>query len=87
MSEFNRFAQSFAADPTEFEKVNDISNELLLNNCWFGSPSITDYIEVDGVATWESGVVIEFNREQLHASNNYTVFVPHKDYILIHTNE
>jgi hypothetical protein len=87
MSEFNRFAQSFATDPTVFEKVNDISNELLLNNCWFGFPSITDYIEVDAVATWESGVVIEFNREQLHASNNYTVFVPHKDYILIHTNE
>lgn len=87
MSEFNRFAQAFAADPTVFEKVNTISDELLLNNCWFGTPSITDYIEIEGIATWESGTVIEFNREKLHASNNYTVFVPHKDYILIHTDE
>jgi hypothetical protein len=87
MSEFNRLTQAFAADSTVFEKVNDISQELLLNNCWFGTPSITDYIEVEGIATWEPGVVIEFNREKLHASNNYTVFVPHKDYILVHTDE
>ena len=87
MSEFNRLTQAFAADPTVFEKVNTVSDELLLNNCWFGTPSITDYIEIEGIATWESGAVIEFNREKLHASNNYTVFVPYKDYILIHTDE
>lgn len=87
MREFNKLAQDFAADPTAFTKVNTISEEMLLNNCWFGKPSITDYVAIEGIATWEPGIVIEFNREKLHASNNYTVFMPHKDYILIHTDE
>jgi hypothetical protein len=87
MNEFNQFAQAFAADPAQFVKVNNLSSELLLNNCWFGNPSIVDYINIEGIATWEPGTVIEFNREKLHASNNYTVFVPYKDYILIHTDE
>jgi hypothetical protein len=87
MSKFNSLAQAFAADSTAYTKVNNISNELLLNNCWAGNPSITDYIDVEGIATWDMGTVIEFDREKLHASNNYTAFVPHKDYILIHADE
>ena len=87
ISEFNKFCTEFANNHAKFEKLNDISSELLLNNCWFGEPSITDYIPVEGIATWEPNVLIEFNREKLHSSNNYTTFVPFKDYILVHTDE
>ncbi len=87
ISKFNKFCSEFANDHTKFEKLNNISTELLLNNCWFGEPSITDYIPIEGIATWEPNILIEFNREKLHASNNYTTFVPFKDYILIHTDE
>jgi hypothetical protein len=87
VKELGELIQKFADDPSTFEKFNDVSKQYKLNNCWFGDPSLTDYLPLLGIATWKLGTIIEFNRQTMHASNNYTDFVPYKDYILIHTDE
>jgi hypothetical protein len=79
--------QSFASDPTNFEKLNNSSQQYQLDNCWFGDPCLTDFLPLLGVAKWQLGTIIEFDRQIAHASNNYTKFIPFKDYLLIHTDE
>lgn len=85
--ELNELIKQFAEHPEIFEKQNNISEQYKLNNCWFGDPVLTDYLPLGKVAIWRTGTVIEFNRKNIHASNNYTNFLPYKDYILIHTEE
>lgn len=70
-----------------FTPQSRISNKFDLRNCWLTTPSIVDFLELDGIAEWQEGSIFKFNRQQLHASNNYKAFVEFKDYVLIHNNE
>lgn len=85
--EFGKFVQEFANNISKFEYKSNLSEQYKLAHCWFGSPNLLDYMELDGMGAWAKGSVIEFDRNQLHASNNYKDFVDYKDYILVHTNE
>jgi hypothetical protein len=83
----NKIFHRFQTDLKSFEPQPRISNKFDLRNCWLGRPSIVDFLQLDGVAEWRSGSIFKFERQQLHASNNYREFVEFKDYVLIHNEE
>jgi len=85
--ELNTIFQRFQNDINSFRPQPKISQQLDLRNCWLGTPSIVDFLELDGMADWCAGAVFRFDRQQLHASNNYREFVEFKDYVLIHNDE
>ena len=86
-SGLNSIFQRFQTDIKSFTPQPRISNKLNLRNCWMGQPSIVDFLQLDGVAEWRTGSIFKFERQQLHASNNYREFVEFKDYVLIHNDE
>jgi hypothetical protein len=86
-SGLNEIFQRFQTNIKSFTPQPKISNKLDLRNCWMGRPSIVDFLQLDGVAEWRTGSVFKFQRQQLHASNNYREFVEFKDYVLIHNDE
>jgi hypothetical protein len=86
-SGLNAIFQRFQLDPTSFQPQPRISNKFDLRNCWMGRPSIVDFLQLDGMAPWRTGSIFKFERQQLHASNNYREFVEFKDYVLIHNDE
>ena len=77
----------FQTNIRSFQPQPRISNKLDVRNCWLTQPSIVDFLELDGMASWQTGSVFKFERKQLHASNNYREYVDFKDYILIHNDE
>ena len=77
----------FQNDIRSFKPQPRISNKLDLRNCWLSPPSIVDFLELDGIASWQAGSIFKFDRKQLHSSNNYREFVEFKDYVLIHNDE
>jgi hypothetical protein len=79
--------QQFQNNIKSFKPRPRISKQLDLRNCWQGYPSIVDFLELDGIASWQTGSIFKFERQQLHASNNYRAFADFKDYILIHNDE
>lgn len=79
--------QRFQNDIKSFKPQPRISKQLNLKNCWLGYPSIVDFLELDGIAEWQTGSIFKFERQQLHASNNYRAFAEFKDYVLIHNDE
>jgi hypothetical protein len=79
--------QRFQNDIKSFKPHPRISKQLDLKNCWLGHPSIVDFLELDGIAEWQTGSIFKFERQQLHASNNYRAFAEFKDYVLIHNDE
>jgi hypothetical protein len=83
----NAIFQRFQTDRKSFRPQPRISNKFDLRNCWLGRPSIVDFLQLDGVAEWHTGSIFKFERQQLHASNNYREFVEFKDYVLIHNDE
>jgi len=83
----NEIFHRFQTDIKSFTPQPRISNKLNLRNCWMGRPSIVDFLQLDGVAEWRTGSIFKFERQQLHASNNYREFVDFKDYVLIHNDE
>ena len=85
--EFKELSERFINHPEQFEKKSNISEEVNLTNCWVGDRNIVDYLDIEGVASWERGSVVAFPRAMLHASNNYKKIVDYKDYILIHNND
>jgi len=86
-SGLNAIFQRFQTDRKSFQPQPRISNKFDLRNCWLGRPSIVDFLELDGLAEWRTGSIFKFERQQLHASNNYREFVEFKDYVLIHNDE
>ena len=86
-SGLNKIFHRFQTNINSFEPQSRISNKFDLRNCWLGRPSIVDFLQLDGVAEWRSGSIFKFERQQLHASNNYREFVEFKDYVLIHNDE
>jgi len=80
---FKRFHNNIKS----FQPQPRISRQLDLRNCWLGTPSIVDFLKLDGIAEWRTGSIFKFERQQLHASNNYREFVEFKDYVLIHNDE
>lgn len=86
-SGLNTIFQRFQTDRKSFTPQPKISNKFDLRNCWLGRPSIVDFLQLDGVAEWRTGSIFKFERQQLHASNNYREFVEFKDYVLIHNHE
>ena len=86
-SGLNAIFQRFQTDIKSFQPQPRISNKLDLRNCWLGQPSVVDFLQLDGMASWRTGSIFKFERQQLHASNNYREFVDHKDYVLIHNDE
>jgi len=86
-SGLNAIFQRFQTDLKSFQPQPRISNKFDLRNCWMGRPSIVDFLQLDGVAEWRTGSIFKFERQQLHASNNYREFVEFKDYVLIHNDE
>jgi len=86
-SGLNAIFQRFQTDLKSFQPQPRISNKFNLRNCWLGRPSIVDFLQLDGVAEWRTGSIFKFERQQLHASNNYREFVEFKDYVLIHNDE
>jgi len=83
----NDIFQRFQTDLKSFQPQPRISNKFDLRNCWMGRPSIVDFLQLDGMAPWRTGSIFKFERQQLHASNNYREFVEFKDYVLIHNDE
>jgi len=83
----NKIFHRFQQNPRSFVRQPKISNKFDLRNCWLDQPSIVDFLELDGLAKWQAGSIFKFERQQLHASNNYRTFVDFKDYILIHNDE
>jgi len=83
----NEIFHRFQTNPKSFRPQPRISNRFDLRNCWLSQPSIVDFLQLDGLAEWRTGSVFKFERQQLHASNNYREFVEFKDYILIHNDE
>lgn len=79
--------QRFRDDIKSFRPQSKLSRQLDLRNCWLGYPSIVDFLSLDGIASWRAGSIFQFERQQLHASNNYREFVDSKDYVLIHNDE
>lgn len=86
-SRLNEIFQRFQTDRKSFQPQPRISNKFDLRNCWMGQPSIVDFLKLDGMADWRPGAIFKFERQQLHASNNYREFVKFKDYVLIHNDE
>ena len=86
-SDLEKIFHRFQNDIRSFTPHPRISNKLDLRNCWLSQPSIVDFLELDGMASWQVGSIFKFERRQLHASNNYREFVDFKDYILIHNDE
>lgn len=87
VTKLNEIFHRFGTDIKSFQAQPRISNRFDLRNCWMGRPSIVDFLTLDGIATWRTGSIFQFSRQQLHASNNYRDFVEFKDYILIHNDE
>ena len=83
----NEIFYRFQNDIKSFTPQPRISNRFDLRNCWLGTPSIVDFLELDGIAEWQAGSIFKFKRQQLHASNNYKASVEFKDYVLIHNDE
>jgi len=83
----NEIFQRFQNNIKSFTPQPKISNKFDLRNCWMGRPSIVDFLQLDGMAEWRTGSIFKFERQQLHASNNYREFVEFKDYVLIHNDE
>ena len=86
-SGLNEIFQRFQTNTKSFQPQPRISKQLDLRNCWLGNPSIVDFLELDGIASWQTGSIFKFERQQLHASNNYRAFAEFKDYVLIHNDE
>jgi len=86
-SALNEIFHRFQHDIKSFVRQPRISNKFDLRNCWLTQPSIVDFLELDGMAAWQPGSIFKFERQQLHASNNYRAFVDFKDYVLIHNDE
>lgn len=86
-AELNEIFQRFQTNIKSFRPQPRISRKLDLRNCWLGTPTIVDFLELDGMASWRAGTIFKFERQQLHASNNYREFVDFKDYVLIHNDE
>jgi hypothetical protein len=86
-SGLNEIFQRFINHTDSFTKQSNISQQLDLRNCWLGQPPIVDFLELDGIAEWQSGSLFKFERKQLHASNNYKTIVDFKDYVLIHNDK
>lgn len=85
--DFSNFVNQFINNPKQFKRSNLLSRTLNLKNCWFGTPSLTDFLNVDGIVDWNPNVVMIFDRMQFHGSNNYKDVVDSKDYVLIHTEQ
>jgi hypothetical protein len=85
--DFSKIIEQFITNPAQFKRLNLLSKKLNLKNCWFGNPSITDFLDIDGIATWNNNIVMIFDRMQFHGSNNYKEYVDSKDYVLIHTKQ
>ena len=85
--DLNSIFHRFQTDINSFQPQPIMSDHLDLRNCWLGCPPIVDFLELDGMAEWQAGSIFKFDRQQLHASNNYKEFVEFKDYILIHNDE
>jgi hypothetical protein len=83
----NEIFHRFQNDIRSFKPQPQISKKLDLRNCWLSRPSIVDFLELDGIASWQAGSIFKFDRKQLHSSNNYREFVDFKDYVLIHNDE
>jgi len=83
----NAIFQRFQTDFDSFQTQPRINDKFNLGNCWSGRPSIVDFLELDGVAEWHTGSIFKFERQQLHASNNFRKFVEFKDYVKIHNDE
>jgi len=86
-SGLNAIFQRFQTDRKSFRPQPRISDKFDLRNCWLGTPSIVDFLQLDGMAEWRTGAIFKFERQQLHASNNFKEFVEFKDYVLIHNDE
>ena len=70
------------------EKLNNIRQTYNLENAFWTNPEVVDYMEVDGIASWEKGIAFRGRRSQPHCSTNFLKSnLTHKDYILIQTNE
>jgi hypothetical protein len=80
------FFKEFIADSSKFEKVGEASDYLDVNHCWGGTPSIVDYMPLDGVYHYELGSIGLLDRTHVHCSSNWRKYGQgdHKDIILLH---
>ena len=71
---------------THAKKVGEASDYLDVNHCWGGTPSIVDYMPLDGVYHYELGSIGLLDRTHVHCSSNWRKYGQgdHKDIILLH---
>jgi hypothetical protein len=85
-SELTAFKNRFINETRSFTKKNAISKEVDISHSMsmYGL-NMGDVMELDGVASWQPGNIIVFDKTQAHCSSNFITHVPFKDYLLVHT--
>jgi len=83
---FGEFMKYFLANKDTLEKLSDTSSTQDVNHCWEGTPSIADYMLLEGVFDYELGSMGMFDRTHVHCSSNWRKYglVDYKDIILLH---
>jgi hypothetical protein len=84
--QLTEYKMKFANEFNSFKKINSVSKEVDISHCMkmYGL-NMGDVMELDGIASWELGNIIVFDKTQAHCSSNFTSHIPFKDYLLVHT--
>lgn len=84
LTKIDEFIKDFGENGLRYPKKSNTTTQVDVTHCWLSKPSIANAMELDGIATWNKGTIIKFDRRQPHASNNWKPFVDYKHYIVIH---
>jgi hypothetical protein len=83
--EISDYKSKFINETKSFKKVNSLSKEVDISHCLkMHKLSLGEVMELDGMAPWDRGNIIIFDKNQAHCSSNFIPQMPFKEYLLVH---
>ena len=84
--ELTAFKYKFIDEIKSARKKNSISKEVdISHSMTMHGLNMGDTMEIEGIAAWEQGNIIVFDKTQAHCSSNFITHLPFKDYLVVHT--
>jgi hypothetical protein len=85
-AELTDYKNKFINEIKSFRKANLVTKEVDISHCLkIYNLNIGEVMELDGIASWEPGNIIVFDKIQAHCSSNFVSHIPFKDYVLFHS--